>query len=172
MQNSRLDRLLLMDEKNYDPDSDKLLRVAVRGIIWIDGKLLLIEDSEGAVKLPGGGQEGDEDDLTTLVREVKEETGYRVIPESVRPYGYIEEKRMSVFAKKFKHQFNNLYFCDVEQDPGECDYSENEKNYGFHCVLCTLDEALERNKASLDSGRQQAWIRREYHIFRLLKSLQ
>ena len=56
------------------PRFREIYRVAVRGIIFIDGKLLLIEGKSGEVKLPGGGIDPGEDDYAALVREVKEET--------------------------------------------------------------------------------------------------
>ena len=39
-------RILIMDEMNYPPDLDEIYRVAVRGIIFVEGKLLMIERSE------------------------------------------------------------------------------------------------------------------------------
>ena len=39
-----MERILIMDEKNYSLDLEEIYRVAVRGIIFIDGKLLMIED--------------------------------------------------------------------------------------------------------------------------------
>ena len=50
-----MEKLLIMDAKNYTPDMEEIYRVAVRGIIFIDDKLLMIEDKYGEVKLPGGG---------------------------------------------------------------------------------------------------------------------
>ena len=70
---------------------EEIYRVAVRGIVFIDGKLLMIEDNFGEVKLPGGGIDSGEDDYKALVREVKEETGYDVILESIVSFGEIEE---------------------------------------------------------------------------------
>ena len=52
----------------------------------------MIENDFGEVKLPGGGIDSGEDDYKALVREVKEETGYDVILESIVPFGEIEEK--------------------------------------------------------------------------------
>lgn len=89
-----MERILVMDEKNYASDLEEIYRVAVRGIIFIDGKLLLIESSFGETKLPGGGIDAGEDDYQALVREVKEETGYDVIPETIKPFGEIEETRI------------------------------------------------------------------------------
>ena len=90
-----MERILTLDEKNYLPDLEEIYRVAVRGIIFIDGKLLMIEDNLGEIKLPGGGIDSGENDYEALMREVKEETGYDVILETIVPFGEIEEKRLS-----------------------------------------------------------------------------
>lgn len=58
-----MDKILVLDAHNYDENMDEIYRVAVRGIIFIDAKLLLIENSFGETKLPSGGIEGDEDDV-------------------------------------------------------------------------------------------------------------
>ena len=99
-----MEKILVMDAENYDPDLDEILRVAVRGIIFVDGKLLLINSSFGELKFPGGGKEGEESDEETLIRETLEETGYRVIPETIRPFGEVEEKRLSVHEPMIWHQ--------------------------------------------------------------------
>ena len=164
-----MQRLLLMDEQNYDDDLPEILRIAVRGIIFMEEKLLFIHDKYGELKIPGGGKEPGEDDLQTLIREVKEETGYRVIPDSVKPFGYIEEKRLSTHERAIWHQISNIYFCDVEPEQGECEYSENEKNFGMHFQMFTLDEAIERNRQMLMQQGEQAWNQREYRTLLLIK---
>jgi len=163
-------KLLVMDAKNYPPGMEEIYRVAVRGIIFINGKLLMIENSFGEAKLPGGGIEGDEDDYTALLREVKEETGFDVIPESIVPFGEIEEKRLSVKEPMIWHQFSRLYFCEVYPGQGTCEYTENEKKYGFRQVLYTLEEALEKNYAMLEREGKQAWNQREYETLQLIKN--
>ena len=162
-------KILVMDEKNYSPDLEEIYRVSVRGIIFIDGKLLMIEDDFGEVKLPGGGADDGEDDYQALVREVKEETGYDVILDSIKPFGEIEEKRLSVHEPMIWHQISRLYFCDVYPEKGECDYTENEKKYGFKQVLYTLEEAIEKNKIMLEKEGKQAWNQREYKTLLLIK---
>lgn len=161
--------ILLMDEKNYAPDLEEIYRVAVRGIIFIDGKLLMVENSFGEAKLPGGGMDAGEDDYQALVREVKEETGYDVIPETIKPFGEVEEKRLSLSEPMIWHQINRLYFCEVYPEQGECDYSENEKKHGFRQALYTLDEALEKNRKMLEGEGKQAWNQREYRTLLLIK---
>lgn len=162
-------KLLVMDRKNYDPSLKVLQRVAVRGIIFIDGKLLLVETEFGELKLPGGGKEIGESDITTLIREVKEETGYQVIESSIREFGEIEEKRLSTHESMIWNQFSRLYFCDVSLNPSECEYTENEKTYGFHQVLYSLDDAIAKNQALIDKEGEHGWNQREYNTLRLIK---
>ena len=91
-----MERLFILDAKDYDEGMPEISRTAVRAVISIEDELLCIEDKTGGVKLPGGGQEDGEDDLTTLAREIREETGHALIPSSVVPFGYVEEKRLTV----------------------------------------------------------------------------
>ena len=162
-------KILVMDEENYDPDLPEIYRLSVRGIIFLDGKLLMIEDDFGEVKLPGGGIDEGEDDYQALIREVKEETGYNVVKESVVPFGEIEEKRLSVHEPMIWHQISRLYFCNVYSEQGECEYTENEKKYGFKQVWYTLDEAIEKNKSMLEKEGRRAWNQREYKTLLLIK---
>lgn len=162
-------KILTMDAKNYSSDLEEIYRVAVRGIIFIDGKLLMIENNFGEAKLPGGGIDDGENDHTALLREVKEETGYEVILESIVPFGEIEEKRLSVHEPMIWHQISRLYFCDVYPEKGECSYTENEKKHGFKQVLYTLEEALEKNRAMLEREGKQAWNQREYQTLQLIR---
>ena len=164
-----MEKILVMDAENYDPDLDEILRVAVRGIIFVDGKLLLINSSFGELKFPGGGKEGEESDEETLIRETLEETGYRVIPETIRPFGEVEEKRLSVHEPMIWHQTNRYYFCDVEKEQGECHYTENEAKYGFHQVWHTLEEAIRINAETLQKEGRHAWNQREYNVLRLIR---
>ena len=164
-----MEKILVMDAENYDPDLDEILRIAVRGIIFVDGKLLLINSSFGELKFPGGGKEGEESDEETLIRETLEETGYRVIPETIRPFGEVEEKRLSVHEPMIWHQINRYYFCDVESEQGACSYTENEVKYGFHQVWHTLEEAIRINAETLQKEGRHAWNQREYNVLQLIR---
>ena len=162
-------KILIMDEKNYSLDMDEIIREAVRAVIFLNGKLLMIENDFGETKLPGGGIEKGENEYQALMREVKEETGYDVIYESIRPFGEIEEKRLSTHEPKIWHQISRLYFCDVKHTKGRCNYTENEKQYGFHQVTYSLDEAISKNEKMLGKEGRQAWNEREYRTLLLIR---
>lgn len=162
-------KILVMDEKNYPPDMAEIYRVAVRGIIFIEDKLLMIESSFGELKLPGGGIEDGEDDSRALAREVKEETGYDVNMRTIKPFGEIEEKRMSTHEPMVWHQISRLYFCEVAPIKGQCSYTESEKKRGFRQVLYSLEDAIEKNRRMLENEGMQAWNQREYQTLLLLR---
>lgn len=162
-------KILMMDERNYDDTYGEILRVSVRGIIFVGDRLLMIEDAAGELKLPGGGMEPGESDYQVLIREVKEETGFDVILDSIKPFGEIEEKRLSVYEPMIWHQISRLYFCNVYPEQGQCEYSENEKKHGFHQVFYTIEEALQINERMTEKEGRKAWTQREYKTLLLLK---
>lgn len=162
-------QLLMLDAKNYDAEMPEICRRSARGIIFLAGKLLLIEDASGKVKLPGGGVEGQESDQQTLIREVLEETGYAVLPDTIIPFGEIEEKRLSAYEPMIWHHISHLYFCEVSLVPGNCTYTENEKKHGFRPALYTVEEALEKNRCVLAGEGLQPWNQREYQTLLLLR---
>lgn len=163
-------KLFVMDAKNYDTALPEIYRVAVRGIVFTEGKLLLVRSSFGEVKFPGGGQENGENDFDTLTREIAEETGYHIRTDSIREFGEIEEKRLSTKEPMIWHQINRYYFCDIEGNPAECQYTENEKKYGLHQVWCSLDDAVRINQEMLCQEGIHAWNQREFTVLNLLQA--
>lgn len=162
--------ILTLDAHDYPADLKEIRRFAARAVIFLDGKLLLTENDFGEVKLPGGGIEPGEDDVQALIREVREETGCAVIPASIRPFGEIEEKRLSQREDAVWHQFSRLYFCRVESKHfGECSFSQEEKRLGFRPVLYSLEEAIRKNEAMLDREGKHTYNQREYQTLLLIR---
>ena len=82
--------LFEIDTKDYDINGTSFSRPSSRGIIIKNGKVAMVHSLKYEYyKFPGGGIEVQEDKVTALIREVMEETGLVVIPESVKEYGMV-----------------------------------------------------------------------------------
>ena len=117
--------LFRMDRKNYNPEGKVYRRPSARAIILKDGKVLLHYVAEfDCYEFPGGGIEAGETPEQALIREVAEETGYAVVPESIREYGtVIRRQQDSTDPDGIFEQENYYYLCDVAGDtvPGKPD---------------------------------------------------
>ena len=135
----------LFDEDFHDYDSAWKTngRTTARGLI-VQGDQILLNHS-GAndfYGLPGGGVEGDEHLTDTLVREVKEETGYEVIRKSVKSYGY---------TKMTKADYNNpettfigmayVFTANVNLNTRTApELTDSEKNRKMECVWVPITD--------------------------------
>ena len=82
--------LFRMDRQNYNPEGKVYRRPSARAIILKDGKVLLNYVSKyNCYEFPGGGIEAGETPECAVQREVAEETGRIVVPESVREFGIV-----------------------------------------------------------------------------------
>ena len=75
--------LATFDARDYEGTTGIYEKYSIRAIIVRDGRLAMQCSREGEYKIPGGGQEPGENYEQTLIREVKEETGLYVRPESI-----------------------------------------------------------------------------------------
>jgi 8-oxo-dGTP pyrophosphatase MutT (NUDIX family) len=157
-------RILTIDLHNYDHISEEIKRRAVRGIIIKDGRLLLIGTAFDQVKFPGGGQKPGEDDVATLIREIKEETGYTVQTQSISEFGEVLERRKSSYEHKIWHHISRYYFCEISDTAEETDFTDSEKEYDMHPVWMTIEEAIELNKKMLNHKDSLPWNNREYLV--------
>ena len=82
--------LFRMDRQNYNPEGKVYRRPSARAVILKDGKVLLNYVKKfDCYEFPGGGIESGETPEQAVCREVAEETGRIVIPESVREFGIV-----------------------------------------------------------------------------------
>lgn len=143
-------------------------RHAVRAIIKKGDHYLFVQSRKfNDVKFPGGGVEINEEDLTALVREVREETGYIVIPK-VTHFGYTDEINRSIFPDTdFFQMRSDYYFCDVFDETTSQELDEYEREYGYEAIWMSLEEALRINH-SLPKSDQLRWVRREIEVLEKL----
>lgn len=109
-------RLLFeIDTKDYDPNGKAFVRPSVRGIILRDGKVAMVHSLKyDYYKFPGGGIEDGESLENALIREVAEESGLQVIPQTIREYGLVHRVQKSDRADFFV-QDNYYFLCEVEE---------------------------------------------------------
>jgi len=161
-----MERLFTLDEKNYSDDLPIFERFAVRAIICKDGKYATQQSKFGDYKLPGGGMEKGETREQALIREVREETGLIVKPESIREIGEILEKRIDFFDPNqifVAHSY--FFFCDVEEDTVEVKMTQSEVKLGYHPAWATLEDFLSVNQNYL----RDYWQKRDYKFMKWLQ---
>lgn len=161
------------DSNNYNDCTTTFSRIAVRAILFIEHKLVMVTSNKfDEYKFPGGGQKDLESDIDTLIRETKEETGLSIIKESIKPYGYAIEKRRSVFdPSQIFHMESRYYLCECNNHFEETNYDDYEIEYGYQVSLIDLDEAIKKNIIAAEKHQQIAtWINRELAVLRDIKN--
>lgn len=157
-------RLFTLDLHDYDENWRHDLRPTVRGIIEKDGKLALIHKKEyDYYAFPGGGINEGETYEEALIREVKEETGLIVIPESITEYGgALRLNKSTRFPETVFEQENFNFKCKVLDEVGEQNLDDEEAEEGFELAFVTPEEARRKNRYD-DHGPENGgiWMERE-----------
>lgn len=160
-------KLRVLDAGNYSDDMPVLERIASRAVIAVNGHLALTISGKGEHKLPGGTLEPGESPTELLIREVREETGLVVIPETIVPIGEIDELRLDVYDDRQKYHCLSLYYwCETLPEALEPCMTEKEILKGFHPGWATPEQALEANRLL----REAPWMEREICFFEMLAS--
>lgn len=140
-------KLLLSDYKDYSGEMPVFVKHTVRAVIMQDGRIAMQQSKTGEFKILGGVVEEDETHLDTLTREVAEEAGLIVKPDSLREIGYIEERRRDVFCKEQVYVcYTYFYFCEVEECTVELQLTECELQKGYRLVWETPQRIVECNR--------------------------
>lgn len=157
--------LAIFDSKNYDNTTSVFEKYNPRAIIMRDGKLAMQRSKNGIYKIPGGGREGEESFLDTLVREVSEETGLVVKASSVYELGEITEIRQDIFKETVKYICHSLfYFCEVEDEQRELNLTASEKEKGYYVEWASPQEIYDNNVALSN----EPWIMRDTAFIKMI----
>lgn len=145
--------LFAIDKKNYIEGGSTFVRPSVRGIIIRDGKIAMVHSLKyNYYKLPGGGIEAGEKYEDTLIREVKEESGLTVKPESIQEFGYVRRKEKGKIEDIFI-QDNYYFICEAEEEVGEQNLDAYEDEERFTLEWVSPEHAIETN-ANADHGKK------------------
>ena len=166
-------QLFIIDLKDYNPNGEKFYRPSVRGIIFDNnGNIAMIYSRKyHFYKFPGGGIEGNETHLETLAREIKEETGMTLIPESAKEFGEVLriQKKDETDEDIILVQYNYYYTCEVEDKIGEQDLDDEEKDAEFVLKFVPIEEAIKTNSAFQGKPIKKQMVEREKRVLEILK---
>ena len=164
-------RLLFeLDTKDYDIHGKAFVRPSVRGIIIRNGKIGMVHSLKyNYYKFPGGGVESGENHFEALIREVREESGLMVIPDSIREYGLVHRVQKGEKEDIFI-QDNYYYLCETEPEalPQRLDDYEADEHFTLEFIDPTLAIKINREK---DHGpKDQVMLEREARVLEFLIS--
>lgn len=155
---------LTLDLKNYKDGGTIFKRTAVRGIIKRDGKYLFIKSKYGDHKFPGGGQEKGESLKQTLIREVKEETGFDIIKGSIKD-GYLVHEKRKGDKEDILVMDSYYFFCEVGEIQGDTNLDDYEKEYGYKVVWEDIIDVYSANMC-INDYKLMPWAGRETAVLK------
>ena len=160
--------LFEIDTKDYDINGTTVSRPSARGIIIKYGKLAMIHSIKyDYYKFPGGGIEKNEQKENALIREVLEETGLDVIPQTIKEYGMVHRIQKGDYEDVFI-QDNYYYLCDVEDNVHEQKLDDYEKEEKFTLEYVSPKQVIDANKACKNKEADQIMLERECKVIGIL----
>ena len=157
-----------LDKHDYITNGTKLIRPSVRGIIIKDNKIALVHSLKyDYYKFPGGGINEGESHLETLIREVHEESGLTVIPETVKKFGMVKRIQKGRNIDMFV-QDNFYYLCDVEDEIKSQDLDDYEADESFTLEFMDPQPAIEANRKENHGPKSKTMIEREAKVLEIL----
>jgi 8-oxo-dGTP pyrophosphatase MutT (NUDIX family) len=156
-------RIITIDLKDYDETMPRFRRPSVRAVIIRDSKIAMVYSQKfDYYKFPGGGIEKNEDHKQTLIREVSEEVGLTVIPDSVEELGSVLRVQKSrTNENEIFEQENYYYSCNVMNSAVAQTLDDYELEEGFRLEYVSPEHAIEVNRKHEHGGYDAQLIERE-----------
>ena len=167
-----MNQLFVIDLHDYGENCVTHRRPSARGIIFVSGKISLVySEKEKYYKFPGGGINKNEDMKAALIREVGEETGLIVIPDSIREFGSVlRRQKSSCLPDTVFEQENFYFFCSTEDRILDQKLDEYEKVAEFSLRFVDIGDAINVNSDyHSDDLFDEIMIKREMRVLQLIK---
>jgi 8-oxo-dGTP pyrophosphatase MutT (NUDIX family) len=144
-------------------------RIAVRGVIYKQNKILLVHSNRDYYKFPGGGMEQEESHEEALIREIREETGY-VNCLVKNKIGTVIQRKIDEYDHNALFQMTSHYYlCElvdetkVTQKLDEYEYEEQ-----FTPTWVSMEEAIRQNILCMNQIGQNSMLNRENFVLNQL----
>lgn len=165
IQEYTMNKLLIMDEKDYTENMSIYEKYCVRAVIKNGDYIATQISKKGEYKIPGGKVELGEHLHHALAREVLEETGLTIKFDSIVEIGEIEEIREDKKFQGIKYICHSYYYtCDVFDETTNTNMSDNEKEEGYILEWATLNEIYNSNV----SIQNEAWRMRDTNFVKMV----
>jgi 8-oxo-dGTP pyrophosphatase MutT (NUDIX family) len=157
--------LKIFDRQDYAEDAPVFEKHTVRAIIIREGRIATQKGNEGDYKLLGGGMDPGESFSQALAREVQEESGLLVCPETICEIGEMLEVRADRFEEGTKYVCHSyFYYCKVKEELGSTSMTESEIAKGYHLEWAEPQEIIESSRNFPD----EPWHERDAEMVRML----
>lgn len=165
-------RLLFeIDTKDYDINGIAFVRPSARCITVKNGKVAMVHSVKyDYYKFPGGGIEKNESKEDAVIRETLEETGLKVIPETIKEFGYVHRIQKNDHPGADYFVQDNYYFlCDVEYDAEMQKLDNYEAEEQFTLEYIEPGKAVFINRTANHGPKDLIMIERESRVLEILE---
>ena len=122
-------------------------------------------------KFPGGGIENGENPVEAMIRETREESGLRVIPETVKEYGMVHRiQKSDRDDTECFVQDNYYYLCEAENETVPQHLDEYEAKEAYRLEYTDPATAIRKNRHVQDSPYNPIMFEREARVLELLQA--
>ena len=132
---------------------------------------MYIVKKKSIIKFPGGGINENENMKAALIREVREEVGLIVIPDSIREFGSVMRRQKSNYLSNTIFEQENFYFfCNVENRIIKQELDNYEKEADFSLKFVDINDAIKADRDyHSDDFFDEIMIKREMKVLQLIK---